>query len=182
MTGPTLEDLAIPIPTLPGPDRSAEISQPPAPDIAPDFGAPRKRTRGGKRRPQPEQAPDSPQLTTPVDAQPMALGEREIAEIGKALGVGFRVMFAIVASSRGQHWQISPGDEQLLGQSWATALAPWLLTSAKYVPLAVATLATVGVVAPRITEDAKLRPPIEPPRNPDVPPVASVGVSNAAAI
>ena len=170
-----LKDLAsgIPVPELGNPDRSAEIPTAPTIDeLTPDFGAPRKRSRS-RKRPQPDA---QPVISGPIatDAQPLVLSPLEIAQIGKALGVGFRVTFAIVAAKRGNHWQLSEPDERMLGTTWAEALAPWLVTSAKYVPLAIATLATVGVIVPKIDTDAKLHPAPEPIRNADAPRPAAI--------
>jgi hypothetical protein len=153
MTGPTLESLAIPIPKMDTPDKDASIPDAPS-DMTPDFGGARKR----RRRPEPRK----PEPPTPASVQAVdvatPLTPTEVAQIGKALGVGLRVIFAMIAAKRGQHWQLAETDEQMLGAVWADALAPWLVTNAKYVPLAVATLATVGVVVPRIDADAKALP------------------------
>lgn len=170
--------LAIPIPALSDEPPAADIppvAQPDEPVV--DFGTPRKRSR--RRKPT---APAPEVQTTPApDVGPATLTPVEAEQIGKALGVGFRVIFAIVASKRGQHWQLSPEDEKLLGITWTDALGPWLLSNSKYVPLAVATLATVGVIMPRMDVDARQRPTPEPIRNPDVPPAAPTGIPNDAA-
>lgn len=162
---------SIPIPDLPTGKPVADIPSPPAgDDMSPEFGAPRKRRPRARKPTQPppvvEQgpAPEPAQVTLdPVAAQ----------QIAKALGVGFRVIFAIIASKRGQHWQLQEQDEQLLAVTWTDALGPWLISNSKYVPLAVATLATVGVIVPRMDADARLNPVIEEPRNPDVPKAAT---------
>lgn len=147
------------------------VDKPLGDDLTPDFGVPKKR-RSRARKP-PASAPVEPGPAPSVTPEPMTLSPVERQQIGKALGVGFRVIFAIVASKRGQHWQISETDEALLGATWTDALAPWLVSSSKYVPVAIAALATVGVVVPRLDVDARLAPrEVEPPRNPDVPKAA----------
>jgi len=106
----------------------------------------------------------------PPPPPPEPISPNELQAVAKALGVGFRVIFQIVAAKRGEHWQLSEGDESMLGAAWGEALAPWLKDSAKYAPFALAALATVGVVMPKVQQDAALvdalqvQTPMQPPR------------------
>jgi hypothetical protein len=71
------------------------------------------------------------------------------------LAMGFGICFGIVASAKGDHWNISKEEAQRLGTAWAEPLGPVLAANSKYVPWAVALLATSGVVMPRLQIDAK---------------------------
>jgi len=172
-----LGNVAIPIPSSGSPDKALNIEPAAAPDeeYNPDFDTTRKRRGKGRgRRTVPPEPPAQERTLDPAAGMSTDLTPTEMEQIAKALGVGFRVVFAMVAMNRGQHWQIAPADEQLLGAAWAEAFRPWLLTSAKYVPLAMAALVTIGVVVPRIDADAKLNPAPEPAPNADTPRQASV--------
>lgn len=137
-------------------------------DFTPDFGAPKKRRSRRPKLADPPPIQDGP--APEVQTAPTTLTPVEREQIAKALGVGFHVIFAIIASKRGSHWQISPADEQLLGATWTDALAPWLVSSSKYVPVAIATLATIGVIVPRMDVDSRLHPKPQPIDSPVVPP------------
>ena len=139
-----MSEEAIPVPDLGTPEPSEQLP----PVIEPDAiltGADIPRRRRRKSAPPP-----------PPEPPPHVASPDEQKAISAALGMGWRVLFQIIASKRGEHWTLSENDEKLLGDTWATALEPYLASSAKYMPLALATLATAGVVVPRIQQDAAL--------------------------
>lgn len=139
-----MSEEAIPVPDLGTPEPSEQLPPVVEPDaILTGHDIPRRRRRKSTPPPPPE------------PASHVASVEEKTA-IAAALGMGWRVLFQIVASKRGEHWTLSEGDEKLLGETWATALEPYLATSAKYMPIAIATLATAGVVVPRVQRDAEL--------------------------
>lgn len=161
-------DLGVPSLDATAPGEIPPLNDPPntgADDITPDFGAPKRRRRSKKTETPPPQteAPkvDVPPVVTPEDVQ----------NIAQAFGVGFRVIFQMVAAKRGEHWLLDEKSEQQLSGAWATALAPWLVTSSKYLPLAIAALATVGVVLPRWEEDNRIAASNPQPR--EVTPIAA---------
>lgn len=135
----------IPVPHL---DSSGDIGDiAPVPDeLAPELG----RKRRNKRKVAPEQP------TAPIAPNTPAVTAAEVEVIAGAFALGFRVLFDAVASRRGQHWTLGEGEDRTLAIPWATALAPWLVSGSKYMPFAMAALATVGVVLPRIQHDARL--------------------------
>ena len=186
MTAPSIDDqlrnlgAGIPVPELSTAAPNADISAP-APstdDIAPEFGAPRKRRTRARK---PTTPPPAVEQGPAPEVAPAALDPVAREQIAKAFGVGFRVVAAIVASKRGQHWQLAEPEEQMLGAVWTDALGPYLVTNAKYMPLAIATLATVGIIMPRMDADARLRSLPVPDRNPDVPQPAPTNAAAAPA-
>jgi len=135
---------AIPVPDLGTPAPEGALPPVIEPDaIVPEYPRPRSRRRKGPPPPEPAPAPH------------VANAEEKQA-IAKALGMGWRILFQLVASKRGEHWALSEQDEAALGNVWADALEPYLATSAKYMPIAIATLVTTGVVVPRVQQDAAL--------------------------
>jgi hypothetical protein len=92
----------------------------------------------------------------PQDAPPPVISDEDKAQIGGLLAMGFGICFGIVASAKGDHWNISKEEAQRLGTAWAEPLGPVLAANSKYVPWAVALLATSGVVMPRLQIDAKV--------------------------
>jgi len=146
-------DLGVPQLDANAPGEIPPLRSPPtdgSDDITPDFGAPKRRRRSKKTDAPPPQ-PEAPK----VEAPPVVTPE-DVQNIAQAFGVGFRVVFQMVAAKRGAHWLLDERAEQQLSGAWATALAPWLVTSSKYLPLAIAALATVGVVLPRWEEDNRI--------------------------
>lgn len=115
--------------------------------VEPTYTSKRKRGRkAAAQQEQPEQAVAAPIV-------PMTDQQREA--IGAAIGEGLGVIFTVVAATRGDHWKLDADTQKRLGVLWGVALEPWLATSGKYVPLAVAALATAGVVMPRVQLDAQ---------------------------
>jgi hypothetical protein len=91
--------------------------------------------------------------TEPDIAEEVTMSEDERLAFAVALGVAFRSVGNIVASRRGPHWQFTEQEEALLGDQWATALAPFMGGSSKYVPLAMACIITAGTIVPRLERD-----------------------------
>lgn len=145
---------SIPVPELGTPEPDGQLpplSEPlPQQPMSGNVSEPSKRPRSRRRTMPPPQQPVEP-------AQPVQpLSPQEFTAISKAIGMGWRVLFQILAQRRGEHWLISPEDEKMLGDAYTDAAAPWLAASAKYAPIAGAVLLTVGVVVPRVQQDAEL--------------------------
>lgn len=121
---------------------------------------------------------------TEVQAGPAPVTDQEIEDMGKVLGLGFRVLSRMVASKRGEHWALTPGEELELGLAWSKAAAPYFHLAGKYIPFATAAVATVGVLAPRLEIDAQraamlgpriVRNPVPTPPQPPQPTTATSG-------
>lgn len=143
----TQENDAIPVPDLGTPEPNTPLP-PMEDDIVPELPPRRKRRKREERETVPQSEPS--QVPAPT------MSPEEMKAISGALGLGFRVLFAMAASKRGAHWQLSADDERMLGEAWSEALAPWLARSAKYVPIAAAGFATLSVVMPRVQYDANM--------------------------
>ena len=90
-----------------------------------------------------------------IQTGPAPVTDQEIEDMGKVLGLGFRVLSRMVASKRGDHWALTPQEELELGLAWSRAASPYFHMAGKYIPFATAAIATVGVVAPRLEVDAQ---------------------------
>ena len=142
---PMIEE--IPIPSLSNNDNAQPIQD--VPPITEQLPPKRKRQRRSAGPSKMEQSPPQPQPQ-------LAISDEDKRFIADALTVGFGVTSEIIASRRGPHWKLTKDEAQRLGTVWAEPLAPILASNSKYVPWAIAALATVGVVTPRIQEDARL--------------------------
>lgn len=145
-----LETIEIPgVPTLP-PDGVADLPPLEAPGLEPDpgtitppaAGEPPKRRRRRRTAKTPEPAPE-----------PTGPSSEDVGRLAVALGAGFAVAGSIMAAARGAHWQLTPEEQETLGQVWAPALAPYMGGAGRYMPFVLATLTTVGVFLPRVQQD-----------------------------
>lgn len=155
--GDTDETVDIPVPdlgaeipaeSLPSLEETLAITDPePEADEpgAPTAEEPKRRRRRRKQAAKVEDA-------EPVNPMP---SEEEIAAMGKVLGLGFRTIFAMVASRRGDHWRLDDNETATIGQAWSVACAPYFHHAGKYLAFATAAITTVGVVSPRLDEDAR---------------------------
>jgi hypothetical protein len=130
------------------PDKQIPLEPPPPPPVEPEL--PPRRTRRKKADAQKE-----PISATPQEAATPVITEEDKQQIGGLLAMGFGIGFGIIASAKGEHWNISKEEAQRLGAAWAEPLGPVLAANSKYVPWAVALLATSGIVMPRLQIDAK---------------------------
>ena len=130
------------------PDTKAPLEPPPP---APPTDLPPRRQRKAK-------AKTEPAATAPVqEAPPAQASAEDKAAIAGLLTTSFGVVFEIIASQRGTHWRLSKEEATRTGNAWAEPLAPLLAENSKYVPWAVALLATFGIVAPRLKQDETLK-------------------------
>lgn len=142
---------SIPVPNVSTAAPNADIPPPPGnsePVIEPDAvlsGDRRNRRQRGNKPPPP-----------PPEPPPQPLGEEQINNMAVALGLTAKVIFLFIAAQRGEHWKLTADDQNVLGQTWATALAPYMAASAKYVPIALAVLGTASVLQPRLEKDAQI--------------------------
>ena len=140
------------LPGLPTVDASvtAELPPAPAPDVEespadPPRADPTPRRKSHKRK----------KTTEPPPPPPAGPSPEEMGHLSTALGAGFDTAARILAASRGAHWLLSERERQTLGDAWAPALAPYLGAAGAYLPLLLAAVVTVGVVLPRVQQDAQ---------------------------
>lgn len=89
-------------------------------------------------------------------------GERppEIAATEKqlrpALAGTFGAVFSMVAAARGPHWELPESERAQLADAWAPVLAPFMSSTAEYLPWAVAAGVTYAIVEKRVRRDSEL--------------------------
>lgn len=144
------ETIEIPgVPTL-ATEGIAELPPLEAPGLEPEPGTtappaggePPKRRRRRRTSKAPEPTPE-----------PAGPSSEDVGRLAVALGAGFAVAGSIMAAARGAHWQLTPEEQETLGQVWAPALAPYMGGAGRYMPFVLATLTTVGVFLPRVQQD-----------------------------
>jgi hypothetical protein len=128
-------------------DKGAPLEPPPAPPVEPDL--PPRRQRRAKKAPP---ATETPAATAEVQTPPIS--DEDKKALAGLLTTGFGVCFEIVASRRGDHWRLTKDEAGRLGAAWSEPLAPLLAENSKYVPWAIALLATAGVLTPRLQADS----------------------------
>lgn len=127
------------------PDKGAPLEPPPAPPVEPDL--PPRRQRRAKK------APNATEPTVTAEIQTPPISDEDKKALAGLLTTGFGVCFEIVASRRGDHWRLTKDEAGRLGAAWSEPLAPLLAENSKYVPWAIALLATAGVLTPRLQAD-----------------------------
>jgi hypothetical protein len=83
--------------------------------------------------------------------------ERNLRELGQAFGMAFAYGAKVAGTFRGPHWELQEDESAELGQAWAVAMAPYMGALAPYMPFVTACIVTVGVFAPRISQDRAIR-------------------------
>lgn len=166
------EATGIPIPQLDQRDSTAAELPPLRTETVAAADAPpvKRRRRRGPNKPK-QQEPLSAPVQTPEQQQ------QEIADLSKALGLGFQMGGKIAAAMRGDHWLVSDQEAEALGDAWAVALAPYMGKLAPYMPMVFAGVTTIGVFAPKVQTDRRMRngQPL-PLAAPDIPREATVAV------
>lgn len=108
--------------------------------------------------------------------KPPAAVEAELGLRGALAGT-FGAAFNFAASSRGSYWRLEPDEQDQLAAAWAPVFAPYMASSAEYLPWAVAAGVTYSVVEPRLRRDgerAGRELVLEPnPAQPVTPPASS---------
>lgn len=149
----------IPVPVLSGDGPGQQVP------LAPPPGEKKKRHRRTKAELEAARRAEAGAAPAP------AVDPEDTKKATVALSMTFKVLGAVVADKRGEHWRLEEKEADKLGEVWATVLAPYMPKVAQASPVIFALASTWMVIQPRMEEDRRQAARRKMEAGPDTAPV-----------